>query len=162
MIIVGIDPGAKGGIAFLDSEIGVTDTFKMPLRDDGEIDAVKLYWLLLLSCHDGSIVYVENVHSMPGQGSVSTFKFGKSLGKIMATAEIAFGEDNVSHVSPVAWQKAGPGKTGGDKNITIEWVKKTYPEAQIIPKGCRVPHDGICDAIGIAHYGMLKMKGVVK
>ena len=160
MIIVGIDPGAKGGIAILDSEIGVTDTFNMPLRDDGEIDAVKLFFLL--PDHDGSIVYIENVHSMPGQGSVSTFKFGKSLGKIVSVLELSFGEDDVNVVSPTTWQKAGPGKTGGDKNITIEWVKKTYPEAQIIPKGCRVPHDGICDAIGIAHYGMLKMNGVVK
>ena len=157
MIIIGIDPGAKGGIAIIDSEIGVTDTFKMPLRDDGEIDACELWKML---SYAEAPVFIENVHSMPGQGSVSTFKFGKAYGKILTVAETTC--DVVQLVSPITWQKAGPGKTGGDKNITIEWVKKTYPEAQIIPKGCRVPHDGICDAIGIAHYGMLKMKGVVK
>ena len=40
MIIVGIDPGAKGGIAFLDSEIGVTDTFKMPWHG---VDILDIY-----------------------------------------------------------------------------------------------------------------------
>ena len=158
MIIVGIDPGAKGGIAFIDSEIGVIDTFKMPLTD-GEVDAYD-FWKLLPDeeCVD---VFIENVHSMPGQGVASSFQFGKSYGKIISAVEIPL-PGCLQYVSPTTWQKAGPGKTGGDKNITIEWVKKTYPEAQIIPKGCRVPHDGICDAIGIAHYGMLKMKGVVK
>ena len=161
MIIVGIDPGAHGGIAVLDSEIGITDTYKMPvIYSSGDINAGELFSILPFG--NDTHVFIESVHSMPGQGVASSFKFGYSVGMIEAACAIAEGGHSfINHVQPLAWQKAGPGKTGGDKSITIEWVKKTYPEAQIIPKGCRVPHDGICDAIGIAHYGLLLLQGKI-
>ena len=163
MIVIGIDPGAHGGIAVLDSKIGFVNTSKMPLLPSGEIDVISIREMLRASESPSSPVspniFIESVHSMPGQGVASSFKFGYSLGRIEAVCDLLV--PDVHKVQPLAWQKVGPGKTGGDKSITIEWVKNTYPEAQIIPKGCRVPHDGICDAIGIAHYGLLLLQGKI-
>lgn len=69
---IGVDPGKTGAIAILDDTgnyLNVLD-FGMP----GLIGE-----LTRISSHI-NFAYLEQVHSMPGQGVVSTFNFGENFG----------------------------------------------------------------------------------
>ena len=74
-----IDPGINGGIAAITikSQEETTEVMRFPknLQDAWEflIDS-------FASGRDASI-YVEHVHSFPGQGVASTFTFGRNLGQ---------------------------------------------------------------------------------
>lgn len=92
---LGIDPGLSGGIVFLnENEVHST---KMPTTD-------KDIWDLFNTHREISFAIIEKVHSMPGQGVVSMFKFGMIYGKLLmalTALEIPFEE-----VTPQKWQKA--------------------------------------------------------
>lgn len=97
-LLIGIDPGASGGIAWADTELGTSGAAAMPecpYRLADLLDDLKLKGICW--------VYLEKVHSMPGQGVASTYKFGESVGVIKGiTAALAI---PVIMVSPQKWQK---------------------------------------------------------
>lgn len=76
--ILGIDPGASGGIAFYfpsyPERVSVQD---MPAVD-GRVSAAELAAIVRQFSPDAAIV--ELVGAMPGQGVSSTFKFGMAFG----------------------------------------------------------------------------------
>ena len=81
-IIVGIDPGQKGGLAFLSGRVSA---YPMPLVGK-ELDISTIVELIRLNCTfstDIITAFVEKVHSMPKQGVASSFKFGKSFGCLL-------------------------------------------------------------------------------
>ena len=148
MIIIGIDPGAKGGIAFL-SKDKLLDAMKMPIAGK-QLDITAIAHTI--SYFDVKLAVVEKVHAMPGQGVTSMFKFGKSYGTllgILGTLKIP-----TKLVTPQAWKKLILAGTKKDKDAAIEYVRMRYPDFPIILPRCRKPHDGICDAICIAEYGL--------
>ena len=150
-MIVGIDPGQKGGIAFLERE--VVDAHPMILAGK-ELDVAAITDLFL-HYRSVSLAIVEKCHSMPGQGSVSTFKFGKGYGILLGiVGALAI---PVRLVTPQAWKKIILAGTKKDKNAAIEYVRMRYPTVELIPKGCRKPHDGMADAICLAEYGELRI-----
>lgn len=150
--ILGIDPGATGGLAELDDTGRVVQVLPMPMLGK-EIDVDTLAGVVH-GLPDGSRVIVERVGAFPGQGrsSIWTFAFGTGMiHGIVRGARVP-----LDIVSPVTWQKAGPGATGGDKDITTAWAGRTFPGTQIVLPRCRKAHEGICDALGIAWWGHLK------
>lgn len=150
--ILGIDPGATGGLAELDDTGHVVQILPMPmLGKEPDVDALVG---IVHGLPDGSRVLIEGVHAFPGQGVSSMFRFGFGTGMIHGIVRGA--RMPLETVSPQAWMKAGPGVTGGDKAITALWAGRTFPGAQIIPPRCRKAHEGICDALGIAWFGILK------
>ncbi len=79
--VVGIDPGFKGGIAFLyPHTLFVEDmpTIEVFGRETIDIHEVKR----LLLAHPVKHVAIEKVSSMPEQGVASTFCFGFNTGKL--------------------------------------------------------------------------------
>ena len=100
MIIIGIDPGLSGAIAWLEDDVllGTTD---LPVSD-GRIDAGLLADMILDFGHP-QIVVIEKVASMPGQGVASTFKFGQSYGALLGV----FGalKYDIVDVTPRRWKK---------------------------------------------------------
>jgi crossover junction endodeoxyribonuclease RuvC len=96
-----------------------------------------------------TMIAVESVSAMPGQGVSSMFSFGQRLGELegmLQTLHIGY-----ELVRPQAWQKSCqiPAKSG--KQGTFEVMSKLYPLAELTgPKGGIL--DGRCDALGIAHY----------
>jgi crossover junction endodeoxyribonuclease RuvC len=158
-IHLGIDPGKQGGLAFIvPTETGpcVYDAMPMPLSGN-EIDPVVIADLVkvhLLS--DAVHATVELVGAMPKQGLSSTFTFGKGYGTIqgiLAALGVSF-----ELVTPQKWKGAVLAGTTKDKDAAIAWCRRAYPYANLIPAGCRVPHDGIADAICIAEYGKRTFK----
>ncbi len=147
---VGIDPGLKGGIAYrfeLD-----TNAFPMPTAG-GEIDPGALCGIL------GRIqdrarydirVAVEKVGSMPGQGVSSTFKFGTGYGMIRGVCA-ALGI-SVTLVTPQAWKKAVLAGLPHDKDGAIRYCASRWPSLSLVQPRCRVPHDGMADALCLAAW----------
>ena len=99
---IGIDPGQSGGLALIKSTTTevtteVIDVIKMPAT---EFDI----WTWFLNKQTNCFAIIEKVHSMPGQGVASTFKFGKGYGGLrmaLVAAGIPFEE-----VAPRMWQKS--------------------------------------------------------
>src|SRR5690625_585132 len=87
MIVIGIDPGVSGAIAVLGADHpGLHD---MPVMAKGkgnkrQVNAAALADLLSQAREigDDTVVMLEQVGAMPGQGVSSTFGFGESLGVV--------------------------------------------------------------------------------
>ena len=88
MIIIGIDPGLSGGIAILENN-KVKELFDMPVMSDGKKNKKQLNSALLaklvkdhINKIEDSVVIIEQVNAMPGQGVTSMFNFGQTFGAI--------------------------------------------------------------------------------
>ena len=88
MRIIGIDPGLSGAIAILDEQ-KVVELFDMPVMSDGkknkrQLNSAHLVKLIKdnIKNMDDTVVVVEQVNAMPGQGVTSMFNFGQTFGAI--------------------------------------------------------------------------------
>lgn len=138
-VFFGIDPGAKGALAIIEGRTVTTVAYD----NQAYIDA------LFKLKPESSFGVIEQVHSMPGQGVVSTFSFGENFGYIQGildTYGLWYGQ-----VTPHVWTKHY-GLTS-DKKGHIEKAVEFYPNANYLatPRS-RVKSDGIADAILLAHY----------
>lgn len=146
---LGIDPGKKGGIALIDSESGSSVT--MPY-DDKELIS------LCRNCESIStnniICCLEKVGAMPGQGVVSMFSFGKSVGYIKGVLE-SFGIP-YQEISPQKWKKEF--SLTSDKAQSAEICSRLFPNISLLatPR-CKKPHDGMAEALLMAEYARRKL-----
>jgi len=109
MIILGIDPGLSGALAFLDTATGIIAVEDMPtvtvMRNRKEKREVspQLVAAMVVKRHVEA-AFLEKVNAMAGQGVSSVFSFGRSAGIIegvLAAFDIPF-----TLVTPQSWQKA--------------------------------------------------------
>jgi crossover junction endodeoxyribonuclease RuvC len=134
--IIGIDPGTNGGIAWITD--GKPCVEKMP-------DTLQDLWELLrdIAVEGQCVAYLEQVHSSPQMGVVSSFTFGNGFGHLemaLTAAGIPF-----ERVRPQVWQKAMGCMTKGDKNVSKRKAQELFPQI-------KVTH-AIADALLIASYG---------
>jgi len=141
--IIGIDPGQSGGIAW---------THEDGMRVEKMPDTIQGVWELVSHIVDNTAqiyrhtefkAYLEQVHSMPGQGVSSSFKFGNGFGHLemaLTAAGIPF-----ERVTPQRWQKAMGCMTKGDKNVSKRRAQELFPSLKIT--------HAIADALLIAEYG---------
>jgi hypothetical protein len=173
--VIGIDPGLEGGVAIISPKGAVAHN--LPVADGG-VDAWSLGQYFRSCGIAETIVVLESVHSMPHQGVASAFTFGKGFGTIVGACG-ALGI-RMELVTPQAWKKIvlpglipakpklPPDATPAQKKIAkaahkkagkdaaIGWCRRAYPMVDLIPEGCRTPHDGRADALCIAEYARLK------
>ena len=149
MIILGVDPGASGGIAGIHEKIGGA---AWALKDKTLMDQWKLFMDHRKSSELNSTsikAYLESVHSMPRDGVRSAFSFGKSYGNLEAflvAAEIPF-----ERVTPSVWQKEfGLIKRKGETHTQKKNRHKAL--AQEMFPSVKVTH-ATADAILLAEYG---------
>lgn len=117
-LIIGIDPGKSGGIAFCRGE--AYWTYKIPETESDLVDIFR-------DEAEGisAIAYLEKVHAMPRQGVTSTFKFGQNYGflrGLLIALKIPFLE-----VTPQRWQKEMGCMSKGDKNVTKGRAQQLFP-----------------------------------
>lgn len=131
MIVVGIDPGASGGIAWLapgQHAVGAL-AVKMPETERDTWDVLRS---LAVTDQPGIVpvfAIIEAVHSMPKQGVSSSFKFGRSYGFLrgcLIASGIPFEE-----VTPQRWQKELGCLTKGDKNVSKRRAQQLFPLLKI-------------------------------
>ena len=155
LMVVGIDPGLRGAIAALDAQGQVIGAWPMPVAG-GEVHAAGIAdRLRSLRCFDpaqdiGGVV-IEKVGAMPQQGVTSTFTFGAGWGMVRGVCA-ALGLP-VRLASPVLWKKRILAGLPHDKAGAVRFCASRWPTADLILPGCRVPHDGIADALCLAEYG---------
>ena len=134
-MVIGVDPGVNGGIAFLHD--GKVVAYKMPATERD------IYDLLATGEESAPVVFLESVHSMPGQGVSSSFKFGRGYGFLRGA--ITALKYPLHDVSPQRWQRALGCLTSGNKNISKQMAQQLFPQLKIT--------HSIADAVLIAEYG---------
>jgi crossover junction endodeoxyribonuclease RuvC len=152
MTILGIDPGASGGIAFFSMQRGLLSIFDMPTvevkrggKNKREVSAAMLN--AIIGARDIDAAFVEKVGAMPGQGVSSMFQFGRSVGMIEGVLSAL--EIPTNYVTPQSWQKA-VGARGG-KDASRARAAELFPA--YAANFTRKKDDGRADAALIAWYG---------
>lgn len=136
--ILGVDPGATGAIAMV-----------TPMVECWDMPATPHDIAALFRTFDASTtrVYLEAVHSMPGQGVASTFKFGMGYGVLIGILA-AYSFPYVT-VTPSKW-KTEMGLRGADKNESRRKAQELFPTAAL----GRVRDHGRAEALLLAYWGM--------
>lgn len=152
MIVIGVDPGLTGGIAFL---YPAPATEPMPVRLHSPtgcvrnaVDLPRLAGILrdTLPQH----MFLERVASMGGQGVASMFSLGMSF---WGVAGVAAGLGiPVTLVAPQVWKAYF--KLGRDKNESLALARKLYPDVDLKRK----KDNGVAEALLIARYGLETMQ----
>lgn len=149
---VGIDPGGCGFLCVM----GADGPFKW-VHNAEEREFIET--LAFLQDSYDVVACIEDVHSMPGQGVASSFKFGRNVGVligILKALKIPYHE-----VSPQKWQKeiwerndkVSKGAKVDPKKTSINAAQRLYPSVDFrkTPR-CHVPDDNKVDATLIATY----------
>lgn len=151
-IYIGIDPGQSGGLASIALDRIALE--KMPPTERDIWD-----WISFLGGRSDVTAIIEKVHSFPGQGVSSTFKFGMGFGglKMALTAAMIPYEE----VDPHRWQKAlgiHPRKKTEDKKKFKTRLKafaqKLFPRVEGITLET-------CDALLIAEFARRYREGLL-
>jgi crossover junction endodeoxyribonuclease RuvC len=152
VIIIGIDPGLSGAIAFYDTVEQAVEIVDMPVlelvrngKKKREVSAQSL--ANHLAGRKVYAAFMERVNAMTGQGVTSVFSFGRSTGIVEGV--LAAYDIPTTLVTPQAWQKAVNQRAG--KDGSRERAMQLFPaQADLFQ---RKKDDGRSDAALIAYYG---------
>lgn len=156
LVVVGADPGKKGGLARYDGTILSVLEFPMVGKFIVWPELMDLIELCLLPADH---FIIEKVGARPDQGTVSMFNFGYATGRLAGMfqgARIA-----TTEVSPSVWKPAM--KVKADKSTSVIRIMELFPKQTkdfIGPRGGY--KDGIAEAALIAIYGYQKLTGLLK
>ena len=109
MKIIGIDPGLSGAIAILENK-NVLNLFEMPVMTEGKKNKRQLNSAFLVNLikenitnEEDTVVVVEQVNAMPGQGVTSMFNFGQAFGILKGICSAM--QLPMFFVRPAKWKK---------------------------------------------------------
>ena len=109
MRIIGVDPGLNGALAVLDGN-KIIEVFDIPVMAEGkknkrQLNSAELSSILRNNMlnNDNTVVVVEQVNAMPGQGVTSMFNFGQTFGAIKGICAAL--ELPIFFVRPSKWKK---------------------------------------------------------
>ena len=152
MIILGIDPGLSGALAFLDTRDNTIDVVDMPTvtvmrnrKEKREVSPQRVADIVVQRHVEAA--FLEKVNAMAGQGVSSVFSFGRSAGIIEGV--LAAFDIPTTLVTPQAWQKAMGVRDG--KDGSRERAMQLFPASAELFQ--RKKDDGRSDATLIAKYG---------
>lgn len=147
-MILGIDPGLSGAIAWLSDYGHLIRVADMPtLEVNGKKKVSPQQLVAMLEEHDDQIklAAIEDVGAMPGQGVTSMFNFGYSAG-ILAGVCAGLGIPTVLY-RPAVWKRAAG--VPADKGAARQMAQRLWP-------GCRdfdrVKDDGRAEAALLARW----------
>ena len=175
--VLGMDPGKHGGLVLLNVD-KITDQVHIPTPvKDGRVDVVGIVEALKPYADDIVTAFIEDVHSLLGSSTKSSFEFGHAAGSLYGAVQGLLGTRlQVGYVAPPMWQRTAwketgkvtsprmdengkqkVGKTGkplldnDPKASSMRAALHLFPGVSFVPKRCRVPHDGLVDAALIAY-----------
>ena len=109
MKIIGIDPGLSGAIAILQNK-KVQSIFDIPVMSEGkknkrQLNSAQMVKIIKdnISNIEETVVVVEHVNAMPGQGVTSMFNFGQTFGAIKGVCAAL--NLPIFFVRPSKWKK---------------------------------------------------------
>lgn len=158
-IVLGIDPGFKGGFTFVDSEKNkiidkcVTPilTLKTKKKTQNEYDLGEIK--RIFQSHPVDLAVLEIQQSFPKQGISSTFKTGRGFG-LLEGMLFALGI-RYSLIKPREWQKElFAGLPNDDtKNLSKMVAQRLFPGEDFRPTDrCKNLSDGLTDSCLMAEY----------
>lgn len=167
MILVGIDSGVTGGVAFIGDR--TASVFDMPVKAvrvgeklRNKLDAYQLAMLLRKHCpaDEDAVVYLEQLHARAEQGTTGRRNGMQSQGAMMELfggicATLAILRMQVVPVYPIAWKRYYA--LDSDKNAARAMATRLYHGLE--PDLRRVKDDGRAEALLIAHYGRCRHVG---
>lgn len=147
-LFVGIDPGAKGGIAFLKEDGGLLGYYPMPLNSEGIVCEKQLWDLFSRNLLEHELlVFIERVGPFPGAAAKSNWTFSQNV--CIPRVVLSLLDVPVSYIEPKAWLSGlGLVKTKDNPKPSVAWCRDIYG---LITK------DGISDSIAIGRYALLKI-----
>lgn len=148
-LIIGIDPGALGGICVLDIDGGIVSVTKMPDTPQDILEYLRKYCSTELFGSE-AVCYMEKVGTgLPGQSSKATATFARHNGHL-EMALLALGI-KTNEVTPQKWMKYYQLGKSSDYSKT-EWKNRLKSKAQqLFPK--EKVTLAVADAILLAEYG---------
>ena len=149
-IIIGIDPGFSGAIAFLNivtNQLRIRDLPLKKIMGKTQIDVKAFNLILRPFLPYLKWATIEDVHAMPKQGVVSTFRFGYNAGILLGVLQTH--NLKVLRVKPSVW-KSALGLTR-NKNDSLLLAKKSF-SPQYAHYFTRKKDDGRAEAALIALY----------
>jgi crossover junction endodeoxyribonuclease RuvC len=152
MLVVGVDPGIRGGISGLDTEKKTLWSIETPVllvdqkkkKFDYDIHRIAA----LFRAANPDLICLEAVHSMPAQGVSSVFNFGRGFGillGIIGTLGIP-----LRLVTPRVW-KARLGITA-DKETSRIKANQVFPACKAFWKLKK--HDGLCESALLSFFAL--------
>lgn len=155
-MIIGIDPGAKGAIAFFDPAIGSLVVKDMPTMDvtrNGKCKTEIAPSLIAQLIRDHApcplMAVIERTGAMPGQGVSSMYAFGRGVGMVEGVLA-ALGVATVA-ITPQVWRKVA--KVRGGKDASRMRACELFPRDAAL--FARVRDDGRAEAALIAWAGAM-------
>ena len=152
MIILGVDPGLSGALAFYDPDTGALEILDMPTLNAGTkgkriIDEYTLAREIDTRSDYIKHAYVERVGTRPGEGAVGAFSFGMGYGILHGILAANFIPKTL--IPPTIWKKA--------LRVPAEKDGARARASELLPahagKWVRVKDDGRAEASLIALWG---------
>lgn len=146
--VLGIDPGAKGGVAVVADGRVIVAADMPTVTDKGKarVDPAGLA-SLLRSFGPVDEAIIERVGAMPGQGVSSMFTFGKAAG--IAIGVVSALGIPVTEIVPAKWK--------ADLRVPANKDGARSRASQLLPSGASywplVKHDGRAEAALLALWG---------
>jgi crossover junction endodeoxyribonuclease RuvC len=153
MIVAGVDPGIRGGLAIVAAEDGAAPqlvaAIDVPVIGTGakeRVDAIAIHaWL---AAHKPQHAYIERAQAMPKQGASSGFKYGRAVGALETA--LALSGIPLTIGEPSVWKRFWrlPGK---DKESARQKALQLFPAAHAAL--ARKKDHGRAEAALLALYG---------
>ena len=151
-MILAIDPGAHGALAFFTPGAGTLEVIDMPIVEvkrgakmKNEISPQML--AALIGARKPGMAILEKVGAMQGQGTSSMYQFGRGVG--MLEGVLAALHVPTSYVTPQKWQRE-VGMRDGKDGARARAAELFPAYAQMF---ARKKDDGRADASLIAYWG---------
>lgn len=153
-MILAIDPGAKGALAFFDPKEGTLEIFDMPtvqVKRGNKLKTEVSPQLVasIVANFQPTKAVIEKVGAMPGQGVSSMWQFGRSVG--IMEGVIAAKNIPIEYVTPQRWMKDMRVRDGKDgSRLRAMELFPAYAD-----RFKRVKDDGRSDAALIAYHASI-------
>jgi len=148
---IGIDPGLQGAVAIIQS-VGVviidTPTMQVKKGKGKKTEYLPIEMAEVLIAYPGCQVFIEKLHSMPGQGVSSSFRLGEGYGLwvgIVSALKLP-----LTKVTPQAWKKVMMAGLA-DKDSARGRAQELFPGVAHLLK--RKKDCDRADALLLAEYG---------
>lgn len=149
MRVCGVDPGAQGAFAVVDTTTRqLVDWMDMPVIDTGKERYVDPAVVLdFIERWAPERIVVERLHAMPVSGSIGNFQSGATYGSLLAALKLALVPTET--VPPGHWKKRA-GLLKQDKGGSLDLARQTFGFPDCLK---RKKDDGRAEAALIALYG---------
>lgn len=154
MRVLGVDPGAFGALAVLDTDTDLLVVEDMPVvsvkrtskgRQSHNVSEQQIAVLITDLFPD--VAWVERVHAFPKQGVTSSFNFGMTFGMVLGA--LAGCRVPIHLITPTQWKRAF--NLGADKQAARLLVARMFPSNA--KTFARVRDDGRAEAALLAVFG---------